>query len=119
MEQSSLVNAYLENVDREDFRKALQRLREVIREEAPEAEEVISYGMPGYKYKGYLVGFAAFKGHCSFFPGGTALDFADRLKDFKISKGTIQFSPDHPIPEPLVREIVRARVAQNVAKKGA
>jgi uncharacterized protein YdhG (YjbR/CyaY superfamily) len=118
VDQSSLVDTYLANVDREDFRIALQQLREVIREEAPEAEEVISYGMPGYKYKGYLVGWAAFKNHCSLFPGGTALEFADVLKDFKISKGTIQFTPKHPIPEPVVREIIRARIAQNSQKKG-
>jgi uncharacterized protein YdhG (YjbR/CyaY superfamily) len=116
-EQSKEVDAYLASVPSDDFRSSLQRLREIIREEAPEAQEVISYGMPGYKYKGYLVGWAAFKNHCSLFPGGTALEFADKLKDFKISKGTIQFTPDHPIPEPVVREIIRARIAQNSRKK--
>jgi uncharacterized protein YdhG (YjbR/CyaY superfamily) len=86
-------------------------------EEASDATEYISYGMPGYKQNGYLLGFAAFKNHCSLFPGGTALDYADRLNDFRISKGTIQFTPDKPIPESLVREIVRARIARNLEKK--
>ena len=117
MERSPEVDAYLSQVEREDFRKALEHLRELIFAEAPDANECISYGMPGYKHHGYLVGFAAFKGHCSFFPGGTALNYADRLEAFKISKGTIQFTPDNLIPEDLVREIVRTRVAQNVARK--
>ena len=65
------------------------------------------------------MGFAAFKNHCSLFPGGTAQDFADELSGFNISKGTIQFTPDSPIPEPQVRRIIRARVEANLAKKAA
>ena len=119
MERSAklTVDEYISAVPSEEARAALRRLRQVIREEAPEAVECISYGMPGYKQNGYLLGFAAFKSHCSLFPGGTAMEFADRLDGFKISKGTIQFTPDRPIPEPMVREIIRARLAANRAKK--
>lgn len=50
---------------------------------------------------------------CSFFPGTTVAEFADRLRGFKTSKGTIQFTPDHPLPEDLVRAIVRRRIEAN------
>lgn len=114
--KASSVDEYLAQLDWEEGRAALERLRGIVREEAPGAEECISYGMPGYKQNGYLLGFAAFKYHCSFFPGGTAQDFADELRGFKTSKGTIQFSPESPIPEPLVRRIIRARLEANLAK---
>lgn len=117
--KAKTVDEYLAQVDWAEGRAALERLRVIVLEEAPDAEECISYGMPGYKQKGYLLGFAAFKNHCSFFPGGTAQDFADELTGFKTSKGTIQFSPETPIPEPLVRRIIRARVEANLAKKAS
>ncbi len=95
-------------------RAALEKLRAQIRAAAPKAEESISYGMPAYKYKGALVYFAAFKNHCSFFPGSSSI-LANRedLKDFIVAKGTIQFTPEKPIPASLVKSIVKARVLQN------
>jgi uncharacterized protein YdhG (YjbR/CyaY superfamily) len=111
------VDAYLAAVETPGAREALERLRSIIKQAVPDAEEVISYGMPGYKLNGYLVGFAAFKNHCSFFPGHTVADFAEELNGFKTSAGTIQFTPDHPIPEGLVRSILAARVALNLGKK--
>lgn len=111
------VDEYLARLEWEQGRAALERLRAVIREEAPDAQECISYGMPGYKQNGYLLGFAAFKNHCSLFPGGTAQDFSEELSGFKTSKGTIQFTPENPIPDSLVRRIVRARLAANLSKK--
>lgn len=117
--KAATVDEYLAQLDWAEGRVALERLRAIVREEAPDAEECISYGMPGYKKNGYLLGFAAFKNHCSFFPGGTAQDFADELTGFKTSKGTIQFSPESPIPEPLVRRIIRARVAASLSKKAS
>ena len=80
-----------------------------------EATEAIAYGMPAFKYKGSLVGYAAFAEHCSFFPmsGTLVADFARELQAYKTSKGTIQFALDKPLPAALVKKIVRARVAQN------
>ena len=72
MKKASSVAAYLRAVPPAP-RAALQRLRETIKAAAPDATEVISYGIPSFKHHGYLVGFAAFKHHCSFFPG-TALN---------------------------------------------
>jgi uncharacterized protein YdhG (YjbR/CyaY superfamily) len=94
----------------------LRRLRAVILSVVPkEATEVISYGMPMFKFNGMLVGYAAFKKHCSLFPTGSGvLDrFEKELKGFRTSKGTIQFPPDEPLPDALVKKIVRARVKEN------
>jgi len=76
---------------------------------------VISYGIPTFKYKQGLVAFAAFRNHCSFFPlGSSVLDaFQEELKEFRVSKGTLHFPLDKPLPGSLVKKIVKARVAQN------
>ena len=62
------IDSYLAAVP-QDMKPVLEKLRLTIKQAAPEAEEVISYGMPAFKYHGMLVYFAAFKNHCSFFPG--------------------------------------------------
>lgn len=98
-----------------DQRAALQSLRETIAATAPGAEEVISYGMPAFRYRGRsLVSYAAFKAHCSFFPMSAELieAYRDELAGFATSKGTLQFTPEHPIPRDLVERIVRERMAQ-------
>src|SRR3989454_456296 len=79
MKKASSVAAYLRAVPPAP-RAALQRLRETIKAAAPDATEVISYGIPSFKHHGYLVGFAAFKNHCSFFPG-TALNAFKRSEE--------------------------------------
>ena len=95
---------------------ALENIRQIVKTLAPQAQEVISYGMPVFKYYGMLLGFAAFKNHCSFFPGGVVEYFKNDLKDFKISKGTIQFTVDKPIPNALIEKIVLFRMGENEAK---
>jgi uncharacterized protein YdhG (YjbR/CyaY superfamily) len=99
----------------EDFRAVLDKLRQTIKKAAPKAEEVISYRMPAYKYLGTLVYFAAFKNHCSFFPGSKSIirKFAKELKPFKTSAGTIQFTADNPIPASLVEKIIKLRMKEN------
>jgi uncharacterized protein YdhG (YjbR/CyaY superfamily) len=108
------VDDYLAGV-REPFRTILSHLRSVIRAAAPEAVEGIGYGIPTYKLSGNLVHFAAFRNHMSFFPGSTAHNEAlkDALAAYKISKGTIQFTPDNPLPDDLVTRIVKLRIAEN------
>ncbi len=108
------VDDYLARVQSADARTTLSKLRAIIRRVVPEAEEVISYGIPSYKLNGYLIGFAAFKNHCSLFPGHTVADFAEELKGYKTSKGTIQFPHDKPPPEELVTAILKVRVAENL-----
>jgi uncharacterized protein YdhG (YjbR/CyaY superfamily) len=107
------VDQYLESVESESARSALSRIRSIVLDELPEATESISYGIPMVKYYGMVVGFAAFKNHCSLFPGHAVADFTDELKDYKTSKGTIQFSPIKPLPEALIRAIVRKRADEN------
>ena len=110
---STDVNQYLREVESDVARQTLIWIRGIVRDEIPEAKEVISYGMPMYMFHGMVVGFAAFKKHCSLFPGHTVADFADQLTGYKLSKGTIQFPNDKPLPESLIRAIVRARADEN------
>lgn len=102
----------------EKVMEVLENLRQIIRETAPEAEEVISFGIPAFKYQGMLVYFAAYKKHCSLFAGNGALteQMQEELKGYKTSKGTIQFTIEKPLPDELVREIVKIRMKQNEEK---
>ena len=112
------VEAYLARVP-EPARTTLEKMRAMIRAAAPkEATEAISYKIPSFQYKGGLVWYAAFKHHCSFFPMDHSLaeEFAEELKQYKTSKGTIQFPVDNPLPKALVARIVKARVALNRVK---
>ena len=98
-----------------DQRAALEALRRTIAAAVPEAEETISYGMPAFRNHGrILVYYAAFKAHCSLFPGSGAVIEAHRqeLEGFATSKGTLQFTPEHPIPKDLVERIVRAKISE-------
>ena len=111
------IDDYLSQLP-ENQRIVLEELRQIIREAAPEAEEVISYQMPAFKQNGMLVYFAAFKNHCSFFGGNSTLtdSMKEELAAYKTSKGTIQFTVDNPLPAALVRKIVLERVKQNEEK---
>src|SRR5216117_2143183 len=93
-------------------RQALKRLRAAIKSAAPSAKEAFSYGIPAFKIDGRpLVWFAAFRDHSSFFPGATAIrKHAMLLGKYKISKGTIQFPPDDPLPASLVAKLVKTRI---------
>src|SRR5262249_39939034 len=109
------VDEYLARVP-EPAASTLKHIRAVIRSVVPkETTEVISYGIPMFKFNGMLVGYAAFAKHCSLFPTGSGVinQFEKELKGYKRSKGTIQFSPDQPLPDALIKKIVRARVQEN------
>ncbi len=113
------VDEYLAGVP-EPARSTLNKVRAVIRAAAPpEATEAISYGIPTLKYKGSLVAFAAFSKHCSLFPMSYAVIDAFRkdLKAFEVSKGTIRFPMNKPLPAALLKKIVKARVAEKERKK--
>jgi len=112
------VEAYLARVP-EPARSTLEKMRAMIKAAAPkDATEAISYGIPSFHYKGALVWYAAFKKHCSFFPMDHSLEeeFAEELKKYKTSKGTIQFPVDEPLPKKLVTRIVKARATLNQVK---
>ncbi len=101
-----------------DKRAALEDLREVIRGAAPDATELINYGVPMFRLNGKnLVSYAAAKDHCSFYVQSPAVmeAHAAELAGFKTSKGTVNFTPDKPIPAELVTKLVKARIAENEA----
>jgi uncharacterized protein YdhG (YjbR/CyaY superfamily) len=112
------VDEYLAGVP-EPARSTLNRIRAVIRSAVPrDATEGISYGIPAIKYKGVLLWFAAFSNHCSLFPGSSVImALKNELKDYEISKGTIRFPVDKPLPATLVKKLVKARMAQMEHKK--
>jgi len=110
------VDEYLAAVP-QDARLALEKLRKTIKAAAPKATELISYQIPMYKHHGMLVGFAAFKNHCSFFVGTkNIVRYRDELKSYYTSKGTIRFPADKPLPAALVKKLVKAHVAENESR---
>jgi uncharacterized protein YdhG (YjbR/CyaY superfamily) len=102
----SVIQDYLKSVD-EPKKSELQRVSSIIAKAVPEAVEVITYGMPGYKYNGkYLISFGAFKNHMSIFPGAnTTLALEKELAGYRQSKGTLQFTNNNPLPEDVITKL--------------
>lgn len=104
----------------DDVRSKLLELRSLIRLDAPEAIEKISYRMPTFYFNGNLVHFAAFAHHIGFYPTPSGIEaFQEELKPYKTSKGAIQFPLDQPLPLKLISKIVRYRVKENAQKAQA
>ena len=103
----------------DEKRAALEKLRRDIKAAAPKAEECISYQVPAFRLDGrVLVWFGAAKSHCSFYPGAFPIEaHKDELKAYETSKGTIRFQADSPLPAPLVRKLVKSRIAEYAVKK--
>jgi uncharacterized protein YdhG (YjbR/CyaY superfamily) len=113
------IDAYLAPLPH-DQRATLEKLRRTIRTIVPQAEECISYGLAAFRLDGQLlVGFGASAKHCGFYPmsGSTVAAFRDELAGYETSQGTIRFRPDHPLPQSLVRKLVKARIAENAARR--
>ena len=113
------IAAYLAAVP-ELRRAALKHLREVILSAVPDAEQVFSYGLPAFRTEGKVVaGFASASNFCAYYPfsGSTTAEFADELTDFEQTQGSIHFTPDHPLPDDLVRRMVLSRVEAHREKK--
>ncbi len=104
------IDIYLSGV-KPEFRAELEKIRKLVHEIVPEAEESIGYGMPAFKYKKRpLLYFAAFKEHMSIFPTPKPLEeFQDRLKGYVVSKGTVQFTLEHPLPDQLIRDMIESQ----------
>jgi len=112
------VDEYLAAVP-EPQRTTLKKVRAVIHSVLPaEAAERISYRMPVIKYKGMLVGYAAFSDHCSLFGMSSTLlgPFQEELKKYSTSKGTIRFPVDKPLPAALIRKLVKHAIARKDTK---
>jgi uncharacterized protein YdhG (YjbR/CyaY superfamily) len=104
----------------DDVQEKLQQIRMTIRKAAPDAEEKISYQMPTFYLEGNLVHFAAFKNHIGFYPTPTGIErFQKELAGYKVSKGTVRFPLDQPVPFDLIAEIVRFRVKENLGRAAA
>lgn len=102
----------------DDKRTALERLRQAIKAAAPEAEECISYQLPAFRLDGkLLVAYGAAAKHCAFYPGSVLGSLKDELKGYDITKGTIRFAPNKPLPRALVRKLVKLRIAKNRGPK--
>jgi uncharacterized protein YdhG (YjbR/CyaY superfamily) len=107
------IDEYLATLPDEQ-RAALEHLRREVHRLVPDAEEMISYGMPGFSLHGRnLLWFAGWKKHCSLYPLTDAFlaDHAEDLAEFGGTKGSLHFTPDQPIPGDLLRALVEARVA--------
>ncbi len=97
-----------------NVQEILSQLRTVIKEEAKDAQEKISYQMPTFYLYGNLVHFAAFKNHIGFYPGSEGIEaFQQELSRYKGGKGSVQFPIEEPLPYELIRTIVRYRVLEN------
>jgi len=98
----------------------LQKMRRTVKEAAPDAEEGITYNMPGFKINGKpLVYFAAFKSHIGFYPIPSGIEaFKEELSHYKQGRGSVQFPLDKPIPYELVKRIVVFRAKENMGKSG-
>jgi uncharacterized protein YdhG (YjbR/CyaY superfamily) len=108
------VDEYLRAVE-EPKHSTLQRLRSTILEIIPEAEQVISYGVPAFRVRGNTVaGFAAFKTHLSYLPfsGSVLPALADQLEDYAMTKSSLHFPVDRPLPKALVSKIIAERLAE-------
>jgi uncharacterized protein YdhG (YjbR/CyaY superfamily) len=98
--------------------KQLKNMRAIIKMAAPEAAEVISYGMPAYKQNGMLVYFAGYKAHIGFYPTASGIQhFLPKIQAYKHSKGAVQFPLDQPLPKNLIGEIVAFRITETARKK--
>lgn len=110
------VDEYISAFPR-DVQDVLQVVRTVVRKAAPEAEETISYAMPGYKLNGPLVYFAGYKNHIGFYATPTGHEaFKKELSKYKEGKGSVQFPLSEPMPLKLIEKIVKFRVKENIAK---
>jgi uncharacterized protein YdhG (YjbR/CyaY superfamily) len=120
MTDEAPIDAYLATLP-PDQHKALQRLRVQIARLVPGAVETISYGMPAFQLEGHaVVWFAGWKAHCSIYPVTDTFlqEHADALKGYERTKGSLHFTPDAPLPEALVEQLVRARLADLQAGLG-
>jgi uncharacterized protein YdhG (YjbR/CyaY superfamily) len=100
-----------------ETQKRMEQIRATVKKAAPQAEEVISYGMPAFRLNGRLLYFAAFKNHIGFYPMATGVEaFRSLLSDYKWAKGSIQLPLSKPVPTDLITSIVKFRVMENLAK---
>jgi uncharacterized protein YdhG (YjbR/CyaY superfamily) len=115
--QPKTINEYIAMFP-QNVQDILKKLRRVIRQSVPGAEETISYGIPTFKLNGNLVHFAAYRNHIGFYPTSSGIEaFKKELLSYKWAKGSVQFPLDKPLPFDLVKKIVAYRVRENLGKR--
>jgi uncharacterized protein YdhG (YjbR/CyaY superfamily) len=108
------IDEYLDGLD-EPKRSTLEQLRRDILDVVPDAEQCLSYGVPGFKVAGKTIaGFAAFKNHLSYLPhsGSVFPELADELAGYQKSSGALRFAIDQPLPRELVEKLIAVRLRQ-------
>ena len=119
MKKASNTAEYMAALPAEQ-RTALEKVRKQIMTAAPDAEEHFGYGLPGLNLLGHpFIYFGAAKNHCALYGALNDGTFDERLKGFKMSKGTIRFTPEKPISAAVVKALVKAKLAAHMAKWGA
>ena len=115
--QFKTIDEYISNFPKE-IQEILEKLRHIISNTAPQAEETINYQIPTFKLNGNLVHFAAYKNHIGFYPTPSGIEvFKEELSPYEVSKGSVKFPLNKPIPFDLIKEIVEFRVKENLEKK--
>lgn len=113
------VDQYI-SIQPKEIQEQLYTIRQAIKTAAPQALEVISYGMPAYKLNGMLVYFAAHKNHIGLYPMASGIQaFEKKLLKYQTSKGTVQFTHGKSIPFELIKKIVKFRMKENLEKAKA
>lgn len=114
MKPSNEIDLYIETFPK-NVQVLLQELRTIIKNAAPNADEIMSYQMPAYKQFNRLVYFAGYKNHIGFYPHSSPIEyFKEELKKYKSSKGAIQFPLNEPLPKELIAKIVQFRVQEDL-----
>jgi uncharacterized protein YdhG (YjbR/CyaY superfamily) len=114
MEKAKNVDEYIGRFPVE-IQQLLDQVRSTIKNAAPNAVEMISYSMPGYKLNGMLVWFAGYSKHIGFYPGVNGISsFIKELSSYKSARGSVQFPHNQPLPLELIAEITKFRVIENL-----
>ena len=113
--EQNVVDTYIRSFP-EKTQKKLHEIRDLIKAEAPEAIEKISYGIPTFFLNGNLVHFAGYEKHIGFYPAPSGIAaFEKELSKYKHAKGSVQFPLEESLPTELIKKIVKFRIQENNA----
>lgn len=117
--QTTTIDEYIADCPK-NVQPHLEKVRAAIRKAAPDAEEAIKYGMPTFVLQGNLIHFAGWTNHVGLYPGSKPIEiFMDELAKYEISKGTVRFPLDKPIPYGLIGKITKYCVKRNSERAAA
>jgi len=118
-QQPTTIDEYIADFPK-NVQPHLEKVRAAIRKAAPDAEEAIKYSMPTFVLNGNLIHFAGWTSHVGLYPGSKPIEmFKDELAKYEISKGTVRFPLDKPIPLGLIGKITKYCVKRNSERAAA